>query len=145
MPLQNFGSILNFAEELESQDQQFYAAAAANPQCAPYRELFAELEAEAARNVTTVQRIRRENVTEMILEPIKDFTRAPFCEACEGAAAKNAAEVLATAGRLEDRAGRYYAEAAEKIRALTEVSRALKTLAKNRRAHGAKLAQAKEK
>jgi len=28
MPLENFGSILNFAEELESQDQEFYEAAA---------------------------------------------------------------------------------------------------------------------
>ena len=31
MPLQNFGSILNFAEELERLDRQFYAAASANP------------------------------------------------------------------------------------------------------------------
>jgi len=143
MPLQNFGSILNFAEELESLDRQFYAAASGNPACAGYKALFAELEAEAARNVATAQRIRRENVTEMILEPVKDFTRAPFCEACEGAAVQSAAAVLATAVRLESRAERYYSEAAEKLKALAEVSRALKTLAKNRRAHGAKLASLK--
>jgi rubrerythrin len=76
----------------------------------------------------------------MILEPVKDFTRAPYCEACEGASTKTAAEVLATAQRLEARAERYYAEAAEKIKALTEVSRALKTLGKNRKAHVVKLA-----
>jgi rubrerythrin len=143
MPLQNFGSILNFAEELERLDRQFYAAASGNPACAGCKALFAELEAEAARNVTTVQRIRRENVTEMILEPVKDFTRAPFCEACEGAAVQSAAEVLATAARLERRAERYYTEAAEKLKALAEVSRALKTLAKNRKAHAAKLSSLK--
>jgi rubrerythrin len=140
MPLQNFGSILNFAEELEHLDRQFYAAAAGNPACAGHMALFAQLGAEAARNVTTVQRIRRENVTEMILEPVKDFTRSPFCEACEGAAVQSASEVVATAKRLESRAERYYTEAAEKLKTLTEVSRALKTLAKNRKAHGAKLA-----
>jgi rubrerythrin len=140
MPLQNFGSILNFAEELERLDQQFYAAASGNPACAGHKALFAQLEAEAARNVTTVQRIRRENVTEMILEPVRDFTRAPYCEACEGAAVQSAAEVLATATRLESRAERYYADAAEKLQALPEVARALKTLGKNRKAHGAKLA-----
>jgi excinuclease UvrABC ATPase subunit len=139
MPLQNFGSILNFAEELESQDRQFYAAASSNPACSAHKTLLAELEAEAARNVTTVQRIRREYVTEMILEPVKDFTRTAFCEACEGAAANAAAEVLATAKRLESRAERYYAEAAEKIKALTEVSRALKTLGKIRKTRLAKL------
>ena len=78
MPLQNFGSILNFAEELENQDQQFYATAAKNPACSTYRTLFAELGADAARNLTVVQRIRRENVTEMILEPVQDFIREPF-------------------------------------------------------------------
>jgi rubrerythrin len=130
---------LNFAEELERQDRQFYASAAGNPACAAHQALLAELEAEAARNMKTVQRIRRENVTEMILEPVKDFTRAPYCEACEGAATKTAAEILATARRLEARAERYYAEAAEKIKALPEVSRALKTLGKNRKAHAGKL------
>jgi rubrerythrin len=140
MPLQNFGSILNFAEELERQDQQFYEAAAGNPACGAHQGLFAQLAAEAAKNVKTVQRIRRENVTEMILEPVHDFTRAPFCEACEGAAVKNAADVLETAKRLEARAERYYTEAAAKIKALTEVSRALKTLGKNRRTRAAKLA-----
>jgi rubrerythrin len=56
---------------------------------------------------------------------------------------QGAAEVLATAARLESRAERYYTEAAEKLKALAEVSRALKTLAKNRKAHGAKLASLK--
>ncbi|MFO7710043.1 MAG: hypothetical protein R6V84_17890 [Desulfobacterales bacterium] len=139
MPLENFGSILNFAEELESQDQQFYETAAANPACGAHAALFRELAAEAGRSVKFVQRARRENVTEMILEPIRDFVRAPFCEACEGAAAQSAAEVLATARRLETRADRYYAEAAEKIKALPEVARALKGLGKLRKARLAKL------
>jgi rubrerythrin len=140
MPLQNFGSILNFAEELERQDQQFYETAAGNPACAAHQELFAQLAADAAKNAKTVQRIRRENVTEMILEPVRDFARASFCEACEGAAVKGAADVVGMAKRLEDRAERYYAAAAEKIKALTEVSRALRTLGKARKARAAKLA-----
>lgn len=143
MPLQNFGSILNFAEDLEHQDQAFYAAAAANPNCAAYRALFSELGADAERNIATVQRIRRENVTEMILESFQGLTRDSFCEACEEAAAMNAAEALETATRLEARADRYYGEAAEKMIALPEVARALKTLGKNRKAHIARLMNVK--
>ena len=142
MPLQNFGSILNFAEELETQDQQFYEEAAGNPACAAHKQLFTELAAEAARNVKTVQRIRRENVTEMILEPVKDFTRASFCESSDGKAAMTAAEALRTAERLEVRADIYYSSAAEKIKALAEVSRALKTLGKVRKSRLAKLISA---
>lgn len=143
MPLQNFGSILNFAEDLERQDQAFYAAAAENSGCAAYRALFSELGADAARNVATVQRIRRENVTEMILEPVQDFTRDSFCEACEEAASMSAAEALETATRLEARADRYYGEAGEKMKALPEVARALKGLGKNRKSHIARLMNVK--
>jgi rubrerythrin len=75
----------------------------------------------------------------MILEPIKDFIRAPFCEECVGIDKMNAAEALDAARRLEDRAVRYYTEAAVKIKALPEVARALKLLGKKHSAHIAKL------
>ena len=140
MPLENFGSILNFAEKLESQDREFYTSVAANPACSEHKEVFDQLAADANKNLKNVKRTRRENVTEMILEPIKDFVRAPYCEACEAADTMNATEALETARRLEERARRYYLEAAEKIKALPEVARALKTLAKKRQAHLDKLA-----
>lgn len=139
MPLENFGSILNFAEELEREDQSFYELAAKNPACGAIAAALAQLAAEAGKNVKTVQRIRRENVTEMILEPVQGLARASFCEACEGASEQSAPEVVATAMRLEARAERYYAEAAEKIQSQPEVARALKTLGKVRRARQAKL------
>ena len=135
MQLSNFGSILNFAEELEIQDQAYYQAVAANPNCADHKDLYLQFAADAKKNTRTVQRTRRENVTEMILEPIKDFSREPYCEACEGAEALSATEALATARRLEQRALRYYTEAAAKIKALPEVSRALKLIGKKRTAH----------
>ena len=139
MPLENFGSILNFAEELELQDLGFYRTLSENPACAEHKQLFEEFAAAINKNVKNVQRTRRENVTEMILEPIKDFIRAPFCEECVGIDKMNAAEALDAARRLEDRAVRYYTEAAAKIKALPEVARALKLLGKKHSAHIAKL------
>jgi rubrerythrin len=140
MPLVNFGSILNFAEELEGQDQAFYSSVATNPACSEHQDLFKQFAADAKKNIKHVQRTRRENVTEMILEPIKNFTRQPFCEAYEGVDSMTAADALKTAHRLEQRAERYYIEAAAKIKALPEVARALKTLAKKRQTHLQKLA-----
>ena len=141
MPLVNFGSILNFAEELEQQDEAFYTAAAGNPACAEQKALFEQFAADANKNIKNIQRTRRENVTEMILEPIKDFVRAPFCEKCEGAATMNASEAIDAAKTLEDRAERYCTEAAAKIKALPEVARALKTVGKKHTAHLRKLAE----
>ena len=139
MPLENFGSILNFAEELELQNLGFYKILVDNPACADHKTMFEAFAATIDKNVKTVQRTRRENVTEMILEPIKDFIRAPFCEECVGIDKMNAAEAIDAARRLEDRAVRYYTEAAAKIKALPEVARALKLLGKKHSAHIAKL------
>jgi rubrerythrin len=141
MPLENFGSILNFAEELEKQDEEFYTTAANNPACGKFKEIFYEFAADAKKNVKNIQRTRRENVTEMILEPIKDFVRAPFCEECEGAATLDAPDILASAKALEQRAERYYTEAAAKIKALPEVSRALKIVGKKHSVHLQRLAE----
>jgi rubrerythrin len=140
MPLENFGSILNFAEELEKQDQTFFATIAGNQACAEYKEMFEKFASDAGKNIKDVQRTRRENVTEMILEPVRNFTRAPFCEECADASTMDVEAALATAKRLVARAERYYSEAAEKIKAQPEVSRALKTIGKKHKAHREKLA-----
>ncbi len=130
MPLINFGSILNFAEEIETQNKEFYTLAAQNPDCAAHHDLFEQFVREGKKNIQDVQRTRRENVTEMILEQISGFTRDSFKESHEGAESMNAGQAVATALKLEDRAVRYYTEAAQKLKALSEVSRALKTLGK---------------
>jgi rubrerythrin len=140
MQLNNFGSILSFAAELESKDEAFYQSALQNAECVPYKPVFEQLLADSQKNQKMLQRVRRENVTEMILEPIKDFTRAPFCEECAAADSMGIKAALATAARLVDRAERYYTEAAEKIKAQPEVSRALKTICKKHKAHREQLA-----
>ena len=139
MPLDNSGSILNIAEELELQDLGFYKTVAESPACADHKGMFTEFAAAIDKNVKAVQRTRRENVTEMILEPIKGFIRAPFCEECQGADSMDAAQAIDAARRLEDRAVRYYTEAATKIKAQPEVARALKVIGKKHVAHLAKL------
>ena len=51
----------------------------------------------------------------------------------------SAEDALATARRLEDRAARYYGEAAGKLKAQPEVARGLKQIGKKRSAHLNKL------
>ena len=135
MPLISFGSILGFAEELEKQAEAFYVAAAANPAFAEYKDLFDLFLKNTRKNIKNVQRTRRENVTEMILEPIKDFTRAPFCEEIDPAEAKTSTEIIDAAQCLEKKTEGYYTEASIKIKALSEVSRALKIIGKKHTSH----------
>jgi len=132
MPLTNFGAILNFAEKVEQDDMEFYRKASSTAAAEPYRLIFDMFAREGKKNLSLVQRTRRENVTEMILEPIRDFVRDGYQESVRDAEGMDGPAILASALSLENRAIRYYTDASEKIRALPEVSRALKTLAKKR-------------
>ena len=132
MPLSNFGAILNFAETIEKEDLAFYSRAAAQEAAESYRVLFEMAVKEGKKQISLVQRTRRENVTEMILEPIRDFERGSYDIDVPEPAALALADILDAALAIENRAIRYYTDAAGKIRALPEVSRALKTLAKKR-------------
>jgi len=130
MPLNNFGSILTFAEEMETRLQTFFERAAGNPACADMASGYSQLANDGRKHIQTLQRTRRENVTEMILEPIQDFYRAPYVVEYTDPADRDPLEVLADARRLEETAENFYQTAAEKIRALPEVARALKTIGK---------------
>lgn len=132
MPLTNFGAVLNFAETLEREDMDFYRHAVQHPHVGLRAELFASLAGESQKHVALVQRTRRENVTEMILEPIQGLSRDSYRMAVGDLHGMDGQAVMEAALGLEERAIRYYNDAAEKIRALPEVARALKTLAKKR-------------
>ena len=135
MPLTNFGSILKFAEDLEAQDLAFYRAAAENPACTSHQDLLQQFAADLQKNQKLIQRIRRENVTEMILEPVQGLTRSEFTLEVDSDRELDAAGVLDESRARENRAERYYLKAAEQIKSQAEVARGLKQIAKKRAAH----------
>jgi rubrerythrin len=139
MPLRNFGSILTFAAEMEAADSAFYCAAAANPAAASNRAILEELARERMKNQKLMLRTCRESVCEMILEPIVDFTRGPFLFDRECPESIGWELLLSKALQVETNAHKFYAEAAEKIRTLREVSRVLAQAAKRRAADKVRL------
>jgi len=130
MPLTSFGSILTFAEEFEIQDMAFYSGAVNNPDCDRFKSLVELFIKECKKYIVIIQRTRRENVTEMILEPIQDFVRAPFLIKEKDARGMSEAEVLETIKTIEQRSVDYYSTASKKMKSLPEVANALKLLAK---------------
>ena len=69
MELNKFGVILKFALDMEERAAEFYEAAE-NAAPSPERESAGQ---EARKNVLRLQRMRRELVNEMLLEPISGF------------------------------------------------------------------------
>jgi rubrerythrin len=139
MPLTNFGSILNFAEEKEKINLAFYESASNNPELSAYQSTFKELITAGAKHIKLVQRSRRENVTEMILEPINDFVRAPFVLEPDDALKTDLQETIKRAIKLEESIIDYYTQAGSKIKALPEVTRVCKMLVKKHKVQITKL------
>jgi hypothetical protein len=139
MNLNNFGSILNFAKEIETIDEAFYAAACKNPSCKEYKDIFEEFAKNLKKNIKIAERTLRENISEMILESISNFTKDPFYVEIKDIDSMDEKNLIEFAKKLEKRAMQYYAEASQKLKALSEVSRALKMLGKKRGAHLNKL------
>ena len=69
MELNKFGVILKFALDMEERAAEFYEAAR-NAAPSPERKSAGQ---EARKNIVRLQRMRRELVNEMLLEPITGF------------------------------------------------------------------------
>lgn len=121
--------------ELEDQSKAFYAQVLQNPACADIKDMMEQFNADAGKNTKLLQLTRRENVSEMILEAIDNFGRAPFQVKCDGGNSRNRSETLAIAKKLEKTCESYYRQAAIKMGGLPEVARALKFAGKRRTDH----------
>ncbi len=138
MPLVNFGSILSFAEEIEIQHYDFLTAVIKSDVAKVHSKDLDSAAKNAWKRIKEVQRVRRENVTEMILETIEGFVRTPFIievgdahdlvQEAEGGKGFNA--LMQKSIDLEERAITFYDQAAEKLKGQAEVARALKNLKK---------------
>lgn len=132
MDLENFGSIMGFALELEREDAAYYRQAAAAPGCSDCRDLFQELAEEGARHEKSLARARQENVTEMTLESVQGLDSADFTPQRPDPASLSRSGLLAAAQEVESSAAAFYAQASAKLQALSGVSRTLSRLAKKR-------------
>jgi len=127
LEINTFGAILQYGMYLEQESARFYAQAAQAAQSAGLRQTLAELAEEAQRRQKTLERIRRENVTEMILTPIHDFHSRDYQP--EFQVSSGDEMVRNAAAAVERVKARYYSDARERTE-LAEAGRALGRLAR---------------
>lgn len=104
--LNTFGAILTYAIELETQLRDYYQAAGN-----------ATRAAEADKRRANLERVRRENVTEIKLEPIEGLDEADYALNLDDTSADGQQAIERTAAR-------FYADVAPKIN-VREAQRAL--------------------
>ncbi len=112
--LNSFGSILTFAIDLETRIRDYYSAAADSARAA-----------DSDKRRINLERVRRENVTEIKLEPIEGLGEAAYT--------LNLADTSAAAQKaVEAAAAQFYADVAPKIN-VREAQRALERCARQHR------------
>jgi rubrerythrin len=129
MELGTFGAIMKFALETENDVTSFYESVEDLAQSEELASLFNNLAKRGQKRAKTIERIRRENITEMILEPITGLDSdiyTPVTTIPESPDDKTLQEI---AVEIENNLHAFYTQAAVKVDFLSEVAYALELLA----------------
>jgi rubrerythrin len=126
MRLGKFGAILKFAMDLEQRTIEFYDAAAG----VRASQEMEDSAAAARRRLASLQRMRRELVNEMLLEPIAGFESPELPEVT--VAPQGGAETEEARLELEQARNEFYTAAAAKVATVApSLSKALGRMARN--------------
>ena len=138
MALGTFGAIMGFAVHVVQQTETFYKTMVHEARDSVLREAFQVLSKEEGKSRSLMERTRRENVTEMILEPIAGLDQGDYEMEIKAMDQGSDADLLKTALILEERERRFFSDAAGKV-PLPEVGRIFRKVAQKKEKSLAKL------
>jgi rubrerythrin len=131
MTLNTFGAIMGFAAQITGDALVVYRKALDGVKDPALKEMLDTLVHEEEKNCALMERARRENVTEMILEPVTGLERCSYSLDLDLGNATADADFLKAALILEERAEKFFREAAVKV-PLPEVARIFRKVAKKK-------------
>jgi rubrerythrin len=131
MALSTFGAIMGFAAEMVRETETFYKTMLRKVEDPVLREVFRVLAEEEAKNCALMERTRRENVTEMILEPVAGLHQGDYEIAAAEMDQAGDADLLNRALILEEREHRFFSTVSDKI-PLPEVGRIFRKAAQRK-------------
>ncbi|MFW9786189.1 MAG: hypothetical protein ACFFE2_12630 [Candidatus Thorarchaeota archaeon] len=129
MDLGTFGAIMKFALEVENDVARFYENAKELTKGKMLTDLFERLANRGQKRVKTVERIRRENVTEMILEPITGLDSDTYQPNTMIPKNPDDGILQEIAGEIEKTLFAFYDQASRKLDFLSEVAYSFEQLA----------------
>ncbi len=127
--LGTFGAILKFALETEKEVNRFYESVINLVKDKNKITLYQDLLKRGEKRLKTLERVRRENVTEMILEPITGLDSENYKFETEIPKDAPEKEIQELAMKIEKGLLEFYIRAAEKIDFLVEAAYSFELLA----------------
>ena len=128
MNLGTAGAILSYALELEAKTNKFYENILSRDLNSSVRETFEAIRKHHRKITKKLDRMRKENVTEMILEPIHNHDRDDYSIRVHGST--DIIDIMTTSKHIEETLEEFLLASAEKASFLPEMSQMLKDLAK---------------
>jgi rubrerythrin len=138
MALSTFGAIMGFAAEMVQRTETFYKAMVQKAKDPILSEALQVLSEEEGKNYALMERTRRENVTEMILEPVTGLQREDYEIDLKMTDQMRDADLLKAALAFEERERRFFSEVSNKV-PLPEVGRIFRKVAQKKERSLAKL------
>ena len=128
MELSTFGAIMKFAMDLETSAQHFYENALAFNLESNIQSLVEKFHKRCSTRVKLLERVRRENITEMILEPIEDFESDSYVIVTLIPEGIDSAKISEMASVVEEKRQGFFEKASVKIEFLIEAAEAFERL-----------------
>lgn len=138
MELGTLGAVLRFAIELESRSAEFYQKAASLAKHSLAEGVFLALAEVKRKRKELLERSRRENINEMLLEPISGLKGSNYLVETELSSQMGYYDALRLAIELEEKSRRFYVDAAGRVN-LLEVTRVFEKLAEENANHKLRL------
>jgi hypothetical protein len=138
MALSTFGAIMGFAAEIVKQTKVAYGTLVEKVEDPALRETLQAFLEEEGKNHSLMERTRRENVTEMILEPVMGLDQEDYEMDLKTLDPTEDVAVLKVAMILEEREKRFFRDASVKV-PLPEVARIFRKIVQKKEANLTKL------
>ena len=138
MALTTFGAIMGFAAEITGQTGEIYKTLVQKAKDLGLKEMVQALSVEGGKSHSLMEKTRRENVTEMILEPISGLHQEDYEIDLRVADPMEDADLLKAALVFEEREKKFFSDVSSKI-PLPEVARIFRKLAQKKQENLEKL------
>jgi rubrerythrin len=138
MALSTFGAIMGFAAEMVGQTKAAYETLVEKVKNPALRETLQAFLGEEGKNYSLMEKTRRENVTEMILEPVTGLHQEDYEINLKTLDPMGDIDVLRVAMILEERQRKFFRDASLKV-PLPEVARIFRKIAQKKEENLAKL------
>ena len=138
MELGTLGAVLRLAIELEGRSAEFYQEAASLAKHSLAEGVFLTLAEAKRKRKELLERSRRENINEMLLEPIAGLKGSDYLMETDLSSEMGYYEALRLAIEWEEKSRKFYVDAAGRVN-LLEVTRVFEKLAEENTDHKLRL------